>query len=316
MTHPEKIKELKEIIQSSLSPIINHNYILIDIPYHPNIGDILIWQGEMDFLSTLPYKCIRMSSNAWRGGNLNSSDNILLHGGGNFGDLYREMQEYRLFITEKFPNNRIIMFPQSIWYNDSSLIKKDAKIFSKHPDLHLCARDQWSYDFLKKYFSNNIYLIPDLAFFIKEERFKNYINSSNTNKHLYFFIKNKEIGDWPLYGQRNISWSIIHKLLKISKTLWITSPKIGDNSMKIIDQYCTSILMPKLVTRGIEWLSQYDTVTPTRLHGLILSVLLNKNITYIDNISGKLSAFANTWLSDLDNLSPYNPNTSVSLSKI
>lgn len=33
---------------------------------------------------------------------------------------------------------------------------------------------------------------------------------------------------------------------------------------------------------------------------MILSIFFNKNIIYSDNVSGKLSAFAATWLNDLD----------------
>lgn len=29
----------------------------MDLPYHENIGDTLIWQGKMEFLKKLPHKC-------------------------------------------------------------------------------------------------------------------------------------------------------------------------------------------------------------------------------------------------------------------
>ncbi len=38
---------------------------------------------------------------------------------------------------------------------------------------------------------------------------------------------------------------------------------------------------------------------------MILSILLHKPVSYIDNTTGKLSAFAQTWLSDLDAINPY-----------
>ena len=38
------------------------------------------------------------------------------------------------------------------------------------------------------------------------------------------------------------------------------------------------------------------------LHGCILSILLGKKITLIDNSYGKNGNFYNTWLSDLDNV--------------
>jgi exopolysaccharide biosynthesis predicted pyruvyltransferase EpsI len=49
--------------------------------------------------------------------------------------------------------------------NSYKLLLKDAEIFNQHPDLTICARDNYSYDLLKKYFVNNkILLLPDMAF--------------------------------------------------------------------------------------------------------------------------------------------------------
>ena len=46
--------ELGNIIKSSLIPLIPGDYILLDLPYYSNIGDILIWKGTEDFLKELP----------------------------------------------------------------------------------------------------------------------------------------------------------------------------------------------------------------------------------------------------------------------
>lgn len=48
--------------------------------------------------------------------------------------------------------------------------------------------------------------------------------------------------------------------------------------------------------------NMYSIVYTTRLHVLILSALLEKKIFLIDNTTGKLNSFYNTWLKDLDNI--------------
>ena len=63
---------------------------------------------------------------------------------------------FYLKILQKYLNNRIIMFPQTVYYSDIELMKSDAKVFAKHKDLYLCARDKVSYDILKKNFTNKI----------------------------------------------------------------------------------------------------------------------------------------------------------------
>ncbi len=67
MNFPEKIGQLRQIISDTLTPLITRDYLLLDVPYHGNIGDTLIWQGETDFLNTLPYKCKGVySAHSWR----------------------------------------------------------------------------------------------------------------------------------------------------------------------------------------------------------------------------------------------------------
>ena len=56
-----KVNKLKNIISSQLRTLVQGDYIYLDVPYHANLGDTLIWQGTLDFLKTLPYKCLHSS---------------------------------------------------------------------------------------------------------------------------------------------------------------------------------------------------------------------------------------------------------------
>ena len=58
----KKVNELCSEIYQKLSLLIDNDYILVDLPYHSNIGDVLIWEGERQFLSKLPYKCLYKAS--------------------------------------------------------------------------------------------------------------------------------------------------------------------------------------------------------------------------------------------------------------
>ena len=90
----------------------------------------------------------------------------MLHGGGNFGDLWRDMQEFRLKVIERYPENRIIIFPQSVHYENIFLIKEDARKMAMHEKMVICARDLSSYNILRENFLNKILLLPDMAFCI------------------------------------------------------------------------------------------------------------------------------------------------------
>ena len=67
MTFEEKINQLRGIIKEKITPLITGDYVLWDVPYYGNIGDILIWEGECQFLSSLSYKCLQSSASwTWR----------------------------------------------------------------------------------------------------------------------------------------------------------------------------------------------------------------------------------------------------------
>lgn len=310
-------KELSRTISMALYQLIDNDYVILDLPYHANIGDILIWEGEKTFLKTLPYKCLSHSSCRWKG-SINSNTVILLHGGGNFGDLYRKYQDFRLEIIKNYPNNKIIMFPQSVCYQDPTYITHDSEIISKHNNLYLCARDTPSYEFMKKHFPcNNILLVPDMAFCISDDFLTRYNSTGNqrklflsrldkeSNASLDNVLKDFEIRDWPSCERLDPVVAItlaIENIRELCSNVSVLNIFLSSFS----DFFADKCLRPYMVNKGLRFVEQYDDIVTTRLHTLIVSVLLNKKVRYVDNISGKLSAYVESWLSNCDNVSKYN----------
>lgn len=322
MNFQEKIQQLRAEIKRQLEPLIGEKCILTDLPYHDNLGDVLIWQGELDFLRDINRKPESTSSSeTFLFHTISDHTTILLHGGGNFGDLYRNFQEFRIKVVSHYTGNRIVMFPQSVWYEDESLIEKDAKIFAAHKNLYLCARDRWSYEFMKKHFSaNNILLVPDMAFCIDESLLVRYRNKC-TSKKLYFKRLDKEatfstpldlgkdydVHDWPTIENSTNAFHPVHKMWGLASRLK-GFPWIFNMICSLSDIYASKVVKNKLVKQGCKFLAPYESVVTTRLHAMILSVLLHKPIEYIDNTTGKLSAFADTWLYDFEMVKKYVSN--------
>lgn len=312
------VNRLKESIQLNLIPLITSDYVLWDLPYYSNIGDLLIWQGELDFLRNTPHKNIGSASkDTCIFPKLKSTDIILLQGGGNFGDLYPAHNQFRNNVIERYPNNRIIMFPQSVWYDDEESASKDAEIINRHKDLHLCARDRYSYDFMKRHFPKaNILLVPDMAFFIDDKTLEKY-RGIGSEKTLYFKRLDKELGsssdinyinadihDWPTFESEATSIKLLWKLIGVSNRLK-NIETLQRPMLKIINSYTLNYILPSLTAKGCEMISGYNHIITTRLHAMILSMLLHKKVEYIDNTTGKLSAFVDTWLSDLPSVKPF-----------
>lgn len=321
MNFQEKIDQLQSKIATTLRPLIGgKEVVLLDVPHHDNIGDTLIWQGEIDLLKRLSCKILRVSSCvSWRGHHcLRPEVVILLHGGGNFGDLWPDFHEFKLKIIQEYPDNRIVMFPQSVWYDDKDKIARDAAIFAAHKDLTLCARDRWSYEFMKEHFpATRIMLLPDMAFCIDDTHLDRFRNRSE-NRRLYMRRIDKErssvtpngidagseIHDWPTVEHTPARFWWLYKSLGVAKRLKFM-PAISTGICKCVEMLAEHNIKDYLIQRGCEFLAPYSHVTTTRLHAMILSILLHKQVEYIDNTTGKLSAFADTWLSDLEAVKHY-----------
>jgi len=312
MNFEQKITQLKQLIEITLTQHITSDYVLYDLPYHTNIGDTLIWEGELSFLSTLRYKCLDTASRiTCTFPELKNDTIILFHGGGNLGDLYHEHIEFLIKLTERYPLNRILVFPQTFFYNDKKILQYDAKLLSTHKDLILCARDKESYSLLKSFFSNTILLLPDMAFCIPTHKLNKYRTSEGSktlflkrsdseldNENLPLLPTEIECKDWPTFEHRIFDGVFIGKV--ISTLSELNLPIIGGSINKLWDFYAYRVYRKDLIRIGVNFVSQYKFIYSTRLHVFILSIMLHKEVKIIDNSYKKNSTFYNAWLKDLD----------------
>lgn len=99
--------------------------------------------------------------------NICSSDDIItIVGGGNMSDLYFDIELLRQMVVKAFPKNRIISFPQTMFFSNSLggkyLYQKAKRTYSNHQNLTITARERWSYDFMNGKFLN-CKLCPDIV---------------------------------------------------------------------------------------------------------------------------------------------------------
>ncbi|KJD34626.1 hypothetical protein PK35_02280 [Tamlana nanhaiensis] len=319
MNSETKVKELKKIITDVLTPIINNDYVYLDLPYHNNIGDTLIWKGTETFLQTIPHKCLyKASCENYITPKINESVIILLHGGGNFGDLYEIHNNFRLKIIKEFPNNPIIILPQTIYYKDKSKLESHSQTLANHKNLTICARDHRSLNILRDNFEQNKHLLlPDMAFCIDLSFIEKY-KLTETKKYLYFKRSDKEFRDiefsnyfklseshdaqdWPTYEVELKEYRNFLRLLNLKNK--VSNIEFMNKIIcKIMDLYILNVFFPKILKLGIEFISTYEHIYSTRLHAAILSILLDKKITFLDNSYGKNSNYYKSWLYNLDSI--------------
>ena len=315
MEFKERYNDLKNILIQTLTPLVNNKYCIVDLPYHSNIGDTLIWQGEMEFLATLNYECVDMSSQLTESLDIDTDTIILFHGGGNIGELYRTHIEYLFQLINRFPQNRIIVFPQTIYYKNENILLEDVSRLNSHGDLHFCVRDKYCFDLYENKIKN-LYLLPDMAFCIPLDYFEKYqvrsikgslylkrldgeLSDNNANINTDF------VKDWPTFYHKLNDGTFIAKIIdNLCKT-----PIIGNLHIikKIWDWWAYNVYRKDLIKIGTEFVKSYDPIYTTRLHVMILSLLCGKKITVVDNSYGKNLNYVKTWLYDIDEISIY-PN--------
>ncbi|WP_406869386.1 polysaccharide pyruvyl transferase family protein [Paraburkholderia fungorum] len=276
----------------------------IDIPVHNNIGDLLILQGAMkcfcDFrLSPITISSARCFKPEW----VRENDVLVFHGGGNFGDIYEDIDGLRESIMRRFKNNRIVMMPQTIFFNRLENQIRSARAWRECVDFHLFVRDQVSYD-AAKHFSDHIYLVPDMAHHLYPFKRKGKVNSSSLRIQRVDAEKRKTPG--ALKGMKideTTDWiDVVGFRNKWVRFTWILeSFAIRYNIDWMLRMVGPLIWMPiskYLSKQAVKTFSNHGHVITDRLHGHILACLMDIPNTVIDNSYGKNSTYMKEWTVD------------------
>lgn len=158
-------------IRQYFTSIRGCNTILLQTPTHGNLGDHAIALAEMEILNRLG---ITYADTPWIkdiekrcAAVTPRSKTILIHGGGFLGSLWpNEEETFRTELTA-FSGHRVIVFPQSVYFNmdtdeGKALFEESKAIYSMHPNMTLFLREQVSYDFMRKNMPEvNVMLVPD-----------------------------------------------------------------------------------------------------------------------------------------------------------
>ena len=305
-----RIREQLLLIYSALMKNIDENPILLDFPDHGNVGDSAIWVGEISAFKQMP-KSLDKSTCKFDYSNselpkLIKNKTIFLHGGGNFGDIWKNYQNFRNNILKNFKNNPVVQLPQSIHFENHDNIKETADAIKGHPNFTLLVRDNESFEFANKHFECQTILCPDSAFAIGP------LNRTVPIKYdvLLLLRTDKE----TKFGNSKISvpnnWHICDwldddpKMFKAA--LWkvridaIKSFNISEFSKTRREFNYYNTLANMRVKRGLDLLSGGKIIITDRLHVHILSTLLGIPHIVLDNNYQKIKRFSNAFNTSWD----------------
>lgn len=292
------MESLKEQHKEIAQLISGRSVAYIDIPTHFNVGDLLIYKGTEAFFRKYDINVVyRAGTLAVDFEKLDSVDVILLHGGGNFGDLYPLHQNLRERIVEKFKGKRIVCLPQSVFFESDLALNKSALLFNQHPDFHFCVRDDISFSIAGR-FTNNVLMMPDMAHSLHPLVDSREVGPSNIlpPRILNLVRVDRESGakvssvdkvsfDWVNIITTPDKWvqKLYYKMIRL--------PFLRDKATTLWANLCDEI-----VFRSVNYFSSHTLIHTDRLHGFILSTLLGKEIYLKDNSYGKNTNYHKAWL--------------------
>lgn len=297
--HAAMMNELKAK-QNVLTELIGaRNVHYIDIPVHNNVGDLLIFEGTLEFIRNNKIRVKNyISEFTLHDRNIDTDDVLLMHGGGNLGDLYPHHQQVKEHYLRKFPRNRIIILPQTAHFQSTQNYKDIGKLFRQHNDLHICLRDEKSFE-LAKELSDKLYRLPDMAHQLYPLMAE---SKSSPEGTLVIGRTDDEKGnldfqsilgvhtDWPEIIQTfNDVITSFRAKQKSYRKYKLTRFTANPSSQKWIQ------IVAQLTSLSADYFAKYEKVVTNRLHGHIFSCLLNIPNVVVDNSYGKNYSYMKAW---------------------
>lgn len=292
-------KELKKLRSTSS----DRKFIILSTPNHGNLGDHAIALAEKNFLEekNICNNIIEITSSFYLSNKniinnlISEEDVILITGGGFLGSLWMGEEELVREIFQKHTNNKIIIFPQTIFYENNNFgkqeLEKSKQIYKEHfGEKFIMLRDEVSYNLVLNNFRevfDKISYFPDMVLYLNENKHK----LKRENKILCCFRNDKEkMGNLnkKKYFEEllNVEFS---KKYTIDYTDTVVNKRININSRN-----------EELNKKLLEFKTSNLVITD-RLHGMIFAAITGTPCLAFDNSSGKVKGVFE-WIKNIDSI--------------
>jgi exopolysaccharide biosynthesis predicted pyruvyltransferase EpsI len=307
----QTVERLRAEVVARLEEVVprRSRVALLDFPNHPNVGDTAIWLGELAALRELECDIAYAStfssySAAALRRRLGAGGVVLLHGGGNFGDVWPTFQAFRERIFREERSRPLVQLPQTIHFAHEPALRRAAEAAAGHPDLVLMVRDERSEQIARRAFNDaNVVLAPDSAFALgplpaPEPEVPLLVmlrtDDERTGADPSIVPDAAQVIDWPapmpvLRRRRELSrW--MGAGLRLSRGL---VPLLQPGFARTLSQ-----LANRRMADGVALLARGETLVTNRLHGHIIALLIGRPHVLLDNTYGKNRTFHELWTAD------------------
>ncbi|GAA0640675.1 polysaccharide pyruvyl transferase family protein [Bifidobacterium pullorum] len=305
MRHPKMVQRGFQEYSKLFQEIEGPKNILLCCPEYTNIGDHAIALAECRMLQQSVRPLLVLSGNTTKvlkclKKYVSREDSIFLTGGGNMGTLYRNEEEYRLNVISLLKHNRIVLFPQTMSYDDTAesqrFLRHTQRVYGAHPDLHLFAREQVSYERMRKAYPNNdVQLVPDIVLSVQGED-----NADFAKRHGVLLCMRNDVEKTMTDSSRQMIEQIA---AGIDPEFKYTDTTIDSKYAPISQEQGKQLVLDKW-----EEFKHARLVITDRLHGMIFSAITGTPCVALNNSNGKVG-FEYEWLKDLPYIGFVNDST-------
>jgi pyruvyl transferase EpsO len=279
---------------------------LLDFPDHPNIGDSAIYCGEVSAIRRVWGGRISYISSfsSYDRDTLRAVSNdglLLIHGGGNIGEIYPHHHQFRERMLREWAGRRLVQLPQTLHFSSAAADDQFARAIERHGKFHLILRDQRSFEHAKAKYSCECTLAPDSAFALPDlstttpasipvlalcrtdaERRGDAQTAFRTDAMI-------ETVDWPKEKGLLDPSHLVGRIGTFSS-------RHGLRSAVGLANWSFDQRAWRRLKTGLALLSKGEVIATDRLHAYILALKLGRPFFVSDNSYGKLSAVYETWL--------------------
>jgi pyruvyl transferase EpsO len=277
----------------------------MDLPMHSNLGDVFIWQGTQVILEVRSQ--FPLVSDGWNDRNISKilpqlrNGVVLLQGGGNFGDLWRDSANFRTRAVKQIKDNDLIFLPQSVNYTKPVNMKSDNTTFQLNNRTLFMFRDYPSLNYSLQHFTNKPAMyVPDMAFVLgpqtpvahpivdivlllrldKEKVIKLDQRKTALNKLTESGVS-FEVWDFPILG--------FPLKVEKDKTVIYNYTKVYPKQLNTLKHNTRHAYLGHRTQMANNLFSRGRLIITDRLHATIFTTLMGKPVIYLDNTYKKIA---------------------------
>jgi len=283
--------------------------VLIDVALQYNLGDTILWRAAIHlatiFGHTVHYVCVGSQHSGLYATFprcdmeklielVKDNGLVMYHPGGNWGNLYRSVQKYRLGVLERLGKAykgenatfKVIQLPQSIAYihGKEALVRKDDAIIDSLPSgmFTLFTRQDDSFQWASNHYKSNIdtFASPDIAFVLGQLR-----PIGKPVIDVVFVVRD----DDEIEEKRHkLKKKVAERFEGTGLTYVFQDWGYSDQATEYAEAHPT-ILSEVRLNAAIKTVSRGRVLVTNLFHGHVVGMMVGITTFWIDTIQGKIS---------------------------